>query len=176
MCVKELTTQHHGGAGHGCIRSEETLAMAVFASTDTRAIDGVKKLAGTAFKSKQLKRGEASLARQSHTTLATFCTEVVVPKHANGDTFEGVTICQASVLRGLTVPLPGNPSQRVRAVCVLDQVALRDHDGHAALEYCEDLERLITNPNTLGRMRVFIGLDIATAFSELRNAADIFSP
>jgi hypothetical protein len=168
-CTKEQTTQHHRGPGHGhgCVQSDELLVMAVFQSTKT--IGG--RLAPTAFRNADLHRGNVSLCRLRYTTRQIFEAEVVASRAAT-DPLRGVVVCTAYILRGLHIPYATPPTQ-MRAVCVLDKVEPDDHDGHAALEYCET-QQDITNQQTKGLLRGEIAVVLASAFGEIRTPDSVF--
>lgn len=163
-CAKETTTQHYLGVGngHGPVRSDEVVLFAVFENVPH---DGGRLIA-VAFQSKQLRRGEVSLARVAYTTRAVFDEHVIQAlEHRLGKCL-GITRANVAALRALAFEVPGTtPTISGRAVCVLDKVTQEDYDGHAALEYSE-LEEGLT-PKQKEKFRPLIHADLADAFGEI---------
>jgi hypothetical protein len=171
-CAKEAATQHHMGEehGHGPLSAEEVVVLAVFEKT---AHEG-NRLIATTFPVKQLNRGEISLAREMYTTSDTFESEVVRPAQKNWGDLVGVARVDVGTLRNIPYEIAGSaPVLRGRGVCVLDRVVPGDHDGHAALEYSESLDRLSDKQRGIIRSR--INGDIAEAFGEIVQLKDAFN-
>lgn len=137
--------------------------LAVFDTT--KRVNG--RLAQTAFKGADLHRGKVSLCRLKYTTRQTFDNQVVAPRPVT-DPLLGVVVCATDVLRDLHIPIPNTaPPTQIRAACVLDKVENGDHDGHAALQYCENEEQ-IKGAKTKDRVRGAIALALADAFGDIR--------
>jgi hypothetical protein len=144
--------------------------MAVFRATPT--VNG--RLAPTAFRNARLQAGDVSLARLSYTTREDFDAYVVAPKTAS-DPLQGVVTCAVEVLRGLRIDIPyTSPVTALRAICVIDRVEVGDHDGHAALMYCEE-QQSIQGKKTKERIRADIAAALASAFGEVK-ALDVVFP
>jgi len=104
-CAKETTTQHYLGAGngHGPVRSDEVVLFAVFENVPH---DG-GRLTPLAFQSKQLRRGEVSLARLAHTTRAIFDERVIQALEHRFGKCLGITRGNVSALRAIQFEVSG---------------------------------------------------------------------
>ena len=163
-CAKETTTQHYLGAGNGLgpVRSDEVVLFAVFENVPH---DG-GRLTPLAFQSKQLRRGEVSLARLAHTTRAIFDERVIQALEHRFGKCLGITRANVAALRAIQFEVSGAiPTIRGRAVCVLDKVGQEDYDGHAALEYSETEEGLTQKQKE--RYRPLIHAELADTFGEI---------
>ena len=163
-CAKEAITQHHLGIGHGHgpVRLNEVVLLAVFERTPREE----DHLIATTFPRGQLIRGEISLARRAHTTRATFDERVIQVLEPNFGKCLGVARASAAALRAIRFEIPGTlPIAGGRAICVLDKVGSGDHDGHAALEYSEAINRLTEKQKS--RYRPLIHADLAEAFGKI---------
>lgn len=155
---------HHAGSppGPGIVRDSEEVVMGVFSST---VLNGTN-LCADSFPTKQIKKSELSLSRKNYTSLADFTAHVVAPKLATGDTPIGVTVCLTKTLRDMTVPIPGRTPPSVRAVCVLDWVLPHEHNGHAALAFCDEDHNTLSQ-GQMGRIRGIIAIELAKIFSPI---------
>ncbi len=104
-CAKETTTQHYLGAGngHGPVRSDEVVLFAVFENVPH---DG-GRLTPLAFQSKQLRRGEVSLARLAHTARAIFDERVIQALEHRFGKCLGITRGNVSALRAIQFEVSG---------------------------------------------------------------------
>jgi len=141
-CEEELRTQHHGGngAGHGIVRCQEVVILAVFEEGRPRT-----KLDKKDFRPEKLKDTNLSVARKEHTTRPTFNEHVIGDESGPKGRLLGVACVETRLLRALTFEMVGGQppaSKTGRAVCVVDRVEQGDHDGHAALGFSEALEAL----------------------------------
>src|SRR5580658_1998273 len=169
-CEKEQKSCHYGAPerGHGPVQEGETI-LAGFCATDLA--DG--KLLKQAFPGKKLKDGDFSIARLAFTTKEIF-NEYVVERRKNSVPVVGVGRASVRVLRQLTAPLDWqNPVRDIRAICVLDRVENGEHDGHAALEFCEE-QKEIVKQKRLERVRAHIAADLVTAFGDVLTLDNAF--
>jgi hypothetical protein len=171
-CPRESSTQHYlgGQQGFGPVTDTENVIFAVFEKTpkDNR------RLITTALETKQLKRGEISLARQRFISAADFESFVVVPMEQELGKIVGVAMTTAGILRGISYIVQGaSPPLEGRAICVLDKVSQRDYNAHAALEFCESLNRL--TPKQKGTTFERIKGDIVDALGDIIPLASAFS-
>jgi hypothetical protein len=172
LCPVEQICHHHSGlgAGPGTVLGGERLLFAVFGSTERTPA----KLIGKDFPSKDLKKGDLSLARLSHTSWAVFRDSVVASRPT--EKLLGISEAEANRLRQLIAEFRRtNETIPVRAVCVLDKVEVQDHDGHAALKFCAGQQDLPnegkSDERNLGTMRTQISAELANIFSEIRQAS-----
>jgi hypothetical protein len=160
-CAREGTTQHHRGLGngHGLVSPRELVLVAVFEKTKR---DGLRLLP-TTFEVRQLTRGEFSLARLMHMTKSEFQAYVIGPGETAQGQLVGVARADVAALRQIPYVIEGTqPALTGRGVCVLDKVAIGDHDGHAALEYSESQDQLTPKQKNIARQQ--INADLAEIF------------
>lgn len=169
-CSKEQVSQHHASPkGHGCVGPGEVVLLAIFLSAKPE--DG--RVTAKAFKTSRLQDGDLSLSRLTHTDRQTFEREVISPKNSS-DPFQGVAKCSIDILRRLYMRIPQpDPPHTIRAVCVLDKVEPGAHEGHAALEYCEE-QVGIKRGATRGMVRANIAIALASAFGPVHTLDAIF--
>jgi hypothetical protein len=175
-CPREEVTQHFKKAGHGTVSSDENVIFVVF---DGNVALG-ERLNRKHFDTRKIKDGDLSLARQKYTTIDDLNTFVIVPATQSGCVLNGAVIAEVHMLRSIVkTQAPAGP---LRGVCVIDKVEEGEHNGHAALMACADQAASFTNPQSLGKFRGQIALDLADKFSEVRAidavglAASIASP
>lgn len=164
-CEEEQDTRHYRGQGFGFgpVRNEE-IVMAGFSEQDFVAGQLQKK----AFPGKIIKNGNFSLARLDHTTKEDFEKNVIEPKR-NSTPITKVGRANVGEIRKLMVPLHWEkPTRDIRSVCVIDKVEEGDHDGHAALKYCEEQKGF--TQNQLDRLRAHIAADLVHLFE---NTSDL---
>ena len=162
-CADELKTLHHRGFwhSHGPVKHTETVVFAVFGQHEC---DGAR-LAPSAFATDQLKKGELSVARASHTSCDDFQKHVVSGAEAKG-AFRGVVKALAGDIRALPYTVPGaHPPKIGKALCVIDIVEEDDHDGHAALKFSDAQELLTAKQKS--QIRIAIKADLAETFGEI---------
>jgi hypothetical protein len=151
------------------VKGEEIVAFAIFSNTATQS----GKLVPEAFRSKDLRRGEVSLARVKYTTLAEFVNEVIEPGEKNSGSFHGACCALAANIRAISVDAsPNKTGEMSRGFCVLDKVSPHDHDGHAAIEFAE-LPGPISEPR-LKALRELIKGDLVRVFGAIEAADRIF--
>ena len=166
-CADEHKTQHYLCNGYGPVKSEERVVVAVFQKTEC---DG-DRLAPTAFKAKDLVRGEFSMARAAYISRAEFETKVVTPQSALQGTFVGIVRAEVGTLRGLRFAFEGSS---YRAVCVTDKVTLHDYDAHGALGYSESQKTLNLNEKEKRMIRLAIHADLADSFGNILAIDHVF--
>jgi hypothetical protein len=170
-CPKERVTQHFKKTGYGVISDDEVVFFVVF---DGRVSVG-ERLNRKHFDTTKIKNGDLSLARQKFTTTDDLNTFVIKPVVQSGlVVLNGAVIAKAHELRSIVkMQAPAAP---LRGVRVIDKVEEREHDGHAALMGCADLAASFTNPQSLGKFRGQIALDLADKFSEVKTIDDVGLP
>lgn len=162
-CADEQQSLHFRateGGGFGPVADQEHVAFGVFPNTPTA--NG--KLAPTAFESRQLNRAEQSIARLDFTTHRSFLAAL----GRAAASCRGVATARVSNIRKLSFKVP-NTQLTGRAICVLDKVSDRDHDGHAALAYSADVQGLTEQQK--GKVRPFIHADLADAFGPVHDTS-----
>jgi hypothetical protein len=162
-CPRESVTQHFRKAGYGVVSDDETVIFVVF--------DGMvgigDRLNRKHFDTTKIKNGDLSIARQRYTTMDDMNTVIIEPAKQTGRVLNGAVIAQVDKLRSIVrTQAPAGP---LRGVCVIDKVQNGDHDGHAALIGCADQAARFTNPQSLGKFRGQIALDLADKFSEVKS-------
>lgn len=147
------------------------LLFAVFDSTEREGC----RLAPAAFRSKQLVRGEVSVARRIYLAKEDFERHVAEPLKASAGPLVGVACADVRSLRALKYLVQGtHPPLGGRAVCVLDKVSALDHDSHAALKYSESQVALTEKQKM--QIRPLIQADLADTFGDIEPLEVVFSP
>ena len=161
-CDGEQETKHYRGKGFGFgpVRNEETV-IAGFSEQDFAS----GQLQKSAFPGKAIKNGNFSLARLDYTTKEDFEKNVVEPKKIDSP-ITRVGRANVGELRQLMASLGWQkPIRHIRSVCVIDKVEDGDHDGHAALAYCE--EQKLLSQKQLERLRTHIAADLVQLFGKV---------
>ena len=162
-CPEERKTQHFRGRfyGFGPVRDDETVIFAVFQSTKRVG----QRLIANSFDNKHLKNAAQSLARRSFVTKKTFNKMIV-----RQETLDGIATAKTAEIRALVADVKSNARAiTVRSLCVLDRVDAGDCEGHATTGYSEQHASLGISQTQLSKVRAKIRLDLADAFSDVRN-------
>ena len=170
-CEREAQTSDELGIGPGPIVSDENVLLAVF---DEDAVIGEYLLDGH-FPSKDIARGNFSLARTTHTTYEAFKSDVVAPKEDEGILLVGGVQASVATLRDICRDADWlNPIQVHRAVSVLDKIVAGDHKGHAASQFCRQQNEALSQQK-LGPFRRLIAADLADAFGVLMSPEETYA-